>query len=398
MHFFLGSENNPCTGSKEGWFHCECSHTCIPPNEGNDPENPLWAVCNGKNDCCGTIHGVLSQGPKECADNNKANYTALDELQENGEPCVTECPEGEIQCLHENDNPLPLKCIPADKRCNGVNDCGTFGENDEMQENGEACITTCGEDTFQCSTDLPLECVPQEAYCKRLKSCSNGMEFKCPPEWIIDYCPDVENKNNAEYLSYDYDNENDKEFACIDENNRFLGNCTSMEKKCDGHPDCSNAIDEKNCTLACDEGEIQCVQEDGKKLPLNCISQDDYCMGAKSCPHGNDFLCSPQSVQTYCNAFEEFACINAFNVFLKACIPKEKKCDGNPDCPNRKDEEGCVDSCDVEKVQCIHENGKKLPLQCILPSKHCDGISDCKRGEDEMGCECVSETFRLECI
>ena len=75
--FFSGSENNPCTGSKEGWFHCECSHTCIPPNEGDDPEHPLWAVCNGINDCCGTIHGVLSQGPKECVDNNKgANYTA----------------------------------------------------------------------------------------------------------------------------------------------------------------------------------------------------------------------------------------------------------------------------------------------------------------------------------
>ena len=103
--FFSGSENNPCTGSKEGWFHCECSHTCIPPNEGDDPENPLWAVCNGKNDCCGTLHGVLSQGPKECVDHNKANYTALDE-----EDCPLVCAAGDIQCVqyigsYENDNP-----------------------------------------------------------------------------------------------------------------------------------------------------------------------------------------------------------------------------------------------------------------------------------------------------
>ena len=64
-------------------------------------------------------------------------------MQENGEACVTKCAEGEIQCLHENDFPLPLKCIPegevAKKRCNGVNDCGTVGANDEMQENGEEC-------------------------------------------------------------------------------------------------------------------------------------------------------------------------------------------------------------------------------------------------------------------
>ena len=172
--FFSGSENNPCTGSKEGWFHCECSHTCIPPNEGDDPEHPLWAVCNGINDCCGTIHGVLSQGPKECVDNNKANYTALDEMQENGEACVTACTQGEIQCLHENDFPLPLKCIPeeevVEKRCNGVNDCGTVGANDEIQETGEECNMFCQAGQLQCfhgenRNPLPLECISINQRC-----------------------------------------------------------------------------------------------------------------------------------------------------------------------------------------------------------------------------------------
>ena len=70
-----GQENVPCP---EGWFLCECSQTCIPPNQGDDPQNPSWGVCNGKNDCCGTIHGVLSH-TLVCADHKKANYTALDE-------------------------------------------------------------------------------------------------------------------------------------------------------------------------------------------------------------------------------------------------------------------------------------------------------------------------------
>ena len=228
---FSGSENNPCTGSKEGWFHCECSHTCIPPNEGDDPENPLWAVCNGKNDCCGTIHGVLSQGPKECADNNKANYTALDELQENGEPCVTECPEGEIQCLHDNDNPLPLKCIPADKRCNGVNDCGTAGKNDEMQENGEDCATVCTHLVeLQCSDVLPLECVSRGEYCLGTVNCSNDKQLLCPVEGIKDYC-------NAE-----------EEHACVDKNNRFENLCIAKEQKCDDTPDCPSGSDENDCS------------------------------------------------------------------------------------------------------------------------------------------------------
>ena len=139
---FSGKETNPCTGDKDGWFWCKCENKCIPPNEGDDPENPTSAVCNGKNDCCGTIHGLLAFST-ECKDSVKTNYTALDEKQENGDPCITECAQGEIQCLHADGAPLPLKCIPkeevVEKRCNGVNDCGTVGANDEMQVNGEAC-------------------------------------------------------------------------------------------------------------------------------------------------------------------------------------------------------------------------------------------------------------------
>ena len=67
---FPGQENVPCA---EGWFLCTCSQTCIPPYEGDDEENPSSAVCNGINDCCGTIHGVLAFEMK-CAD--PANYTA----------------------------------------------------------------------------------------------------------------------------------------------------------------------------------------------------------------------------------------------------------------------------------------------------------------------------------
>ena len=171
--FFSGKENNPCTGDKDGWFWCKCEDTCIPPLEGDDPENPKWAVCNGKNDCCGTIHGVLSF-KDSCADSAKTNYTALDEYQENGDDCITECAQGEIQCFHENDAPLPLKCIPegevAEKRCNGFNDCGTVGANDEIQETGEECNMVCQAGQLQCfhggnRNPLPLECISIHQRC-----------------------------------------------------------------------------------------------------------------------------------------------------------------------------------------------------------------------------------------
>jgi len=216
-------EYNPCTGSKEGWFYCECSQTCIPPNEGDDPENPLWAVCNGKNDCCGTVHGVLSHGPKECKDSAKTNYTALDE-----ENCPIECAVGEIQCYHENGFELPLKCIPEEKRCDGVDDCGTVGADDEKQATGEDCVTVCKHvEEFQCSDSLPLECVSRNAYCTDLAvSCSNNKQFVCTAEQIDGYC-------NTE-----------EQYACVDENNRKQS-CIAKEKKCDDTSDCPKGSDEK---------------------------------------------------------------------------------------------------------------------------------------------------------
>ena len=169
-------------------------------------------------------------------DSVKSNYTALDEMQENGDPCITECAQGEIQCFHENGAPLPLKCIPegevAEKRCNGVNDCGTIGANDELEENGEKCVTACTHvDEFQCSDGLPRECVSRDDYCSGKISCSNDKEFLCPASGISGYC------NLAE------------EVACVDENNRFEDSCIAKEKQCDDTQDCPiSGSDEKNCS------------------------------------------------------------------------------------------------------------------------------------------------------
>merc|ERR1711971_1313301 len=111
-------ETNPCTGDKDGWFWCKCENKCIPPNEGDDPENPTSAVCNGKNDCCGTIHGLLAFST-ECKDSVKTNYTALDEKQENGEACPIPLPAsptpiaGSPRPVQASPNPFPVTPQPS---------------------------------------------------------------------------------------------------------------------------------------------------------------------------------------------------------------------------------------------------------------------------------------------
>ena len=147
---------------------------------------------------------------------------------------------------------------------------------------------------------------------------------------------------------------------------------------------CPPGFEGKNCE-SCTDDLLSCKSESNE---MNCILPDAYCKSGNTmeCTISLDFFCRPELVKKYCTE-DQFACINEYGAFLNFCIPKEKKCDGNPECPNGKDEEGCVDTCNAEEVQCIHEKGKKLPLECILPAKQCDGISDCElNGEDEMGC------------
>ena len=181
----------------------------------------------------------------------------------------------------------------------------------------------------------------------------------------------------------------DGRLSCESESNEM--NCVLHDDYCNNNTiECTNTLDFVCSPVLvenyCAEDQFTCTDDKSNRL-LSCISQDDYCIRGETCPNGNNFVCPPQSVKTYCNSSEKFACINENNVFLKTCISEEKKCDGIFDCPNAKDEVGCVDTCNAEEVQCIHETGKKLPLQCISPAKQCDGISDCElNGEDEMGC------------
>ena len=203
---------------------------------------------------------------------------------------------------------------------------------------------------------------------------------------------------------------------CIDLTNDYKCTCNpgftgkNCESCTDGRLSCQSESNEINCVLHddycknntikctnslnfvcptqnyCPEDHFTCKDDKSNRL-LSCISQDNYCIRGETCSNGYNFVCPPGSQNGYCDSPEKFACINEFNVFLKTCISEEKKCDGIFDCPNAKDEVGCVDTCNAEEVQCIHETGKKLPLQCISPAKQCDGISDCElNGEDEMGC------------
>ncbi|KAM3955951.1 putative vitellogenin receptor yl [Aphomia sociella] len=142
--------------------------------------------------------------------------------------------------------------------------------------------------------------------------------------------------------------------------------CIPDGKHCDGKKDCALGEDEEGCDdypsqpdRVCPPHQILC---NGK-----CINENE------SCKHPG----SPTPLAPACEG-NQFQCYNS-----SLCVERSQVCDGEPDCPNKSDEDAVV--CD--KLLC-HENEFMCTSgSCILKSFKCDGESDCTDGSDEADCK-----------
>uniref|UniRef100_A0A3P8RS84 Si:dkey-88l16.3 n=1 Tax=Amphiprion percula TaxID=161767 RepID=A0A3P8RS84_AMPPE len=172
--------------------------------------------------------------------------------------------------------------------------------------------------------------------------------------------------------------------------------CISQNQLCDGQRECPDGFDENNCVVQCQNPDDFLCGDQRK-----CIPRKEVCDGRAHCADSSDekqcqtavstATCKPRrKIQHHsdkCKVSVPLRCRRGFKLCKDGldCIMYSHLCDGEKDCQDGSDEEGCATLCKAGEFQCSH--GKK----CIPQERVCDGHYDCQDRSDEMDCSKLVE-------
>ncbi|XP_032396162.1 low-density lipoprotein receptor-related protein 2 isoform X1 [Etheostoma spectabile] len=293
-------------------------------------------VCDGENDC---IDGSDEQG------------------------CSETCKKGEFQCSHGK------MCIPEAEVCDGKSQCRDQSDELDCWKQTKSCEHRCIDGN---------RCIPKKFLCDGEKDCLNGTdEVGCDTVTAA-------TTESAVHTPVS---------TCITPSVLCPGSslCIFQNQLCDGQRDCPDGFDENSCIAQCkNPDDFLCSDRRA------CVPKMKVCDGRSHCPDGSDEkrcqsanpTAPPPSARS-----TPLMCRKGFKPCKDGleCVMYSHVCDGERDCQDGSDEEGCAAQCKADEFQCSHGN------RCIPTEKVCDGQYDCQDRSDEMDCSSLTKGCHKRC-